>query len=148
MPTVSRTRTLRAAPDQIWTIVTDPERLPQWWPGVSRVEEASPDAWTTVLSSPRGKTVRADYTLEEIEAMSVVVWRQEVEESPFERILREALTEVRLEPAGDGVTKVRLTLRQRPRGFARFGFIQLRRAAGRQLEGALEGLEALLEARG
>ena len=80
--------------------------------------------------------------------MSVVVWRQEVEESPFERILREALTEVRLEPAGDGVIKVRLTLRQRPRGFARFGFIQLRRAAGRQLEGALEGLEALLEARG
>jgi uncharacterized protein YndB with AHSA1/START domain len=145
MPTVSRTRSVRAAPDQIWTIVSDPERLPEWWPGVSRVEDASREAWTTVLSSPRGKTVRADYTLEEVEALSRVVWRQEIEESPFERILREALTELELRPADDGLTKIRLTLRQRPRGFARFGFIQLRRAAGRQLEGALEGLEALLE---
>jgi uncharacterized protein YndB with AHSA1/START domain len=148
MPHVSRTRDVRAAPDQIWTIVSDPERLPEWWPGVSRVEDASREAWTTVLSSPRGKTVRADYTLEEVEALSRVVWRQEVEESPFERILREALTEVELRPADDGLTKIRLTLRQRPRGFARFGFIQLRRAAGRQLDGALEGLEALLEKTG
>ena len=144
MPTVSRTRGLRAAPDEVWRVVSDPQRLPQWWPGVQRVEEASPEAWTTVLSSPRGKSVRADYTLVESEPLRRLVWRHEVAESPFERILRESLTELVLEPDGSDVTEVGLTLRQRPRGFARLGLIQLRQAAVRQAEGALEGLDALV----
>lgn len=144
MPTVSRTRSVRAAPEEVWRIVSDPERLPAWWPGVQRVEDASPEAWTTVLSSPRGKAVRADYTLVESEALARLVWRQEVEESPFERILRESVTELELERQGAGLTKVSLTVRHRPRGFARFGFVQLRLAAIRQLEGALDGLEGLL----
>jgi uncharacterized protein YndB with AHSA1/START domain len=144
VPTVSRTRDLRAAPEQIWALVSDPTRLAEWWPGVSRVEEASREAWTTVLASPRGKAVRADYTLEEIEPLTRLVWRHEVEESPFERILHESLTEVELEPGGADLTKVSLTLRQRPRGLARFGFVQIRRAAARQLEGALDGLEQVL----
>ena len=124
--------------------MSDPQRLPQWWPGVQRVEEASPEAWTTVLSSPRGKSVRADYTLVESEPLRRLVWRHEVAESPFERILRESLTELVLEPDGSDVTEVGLTLRQRPRGFARLGLIQLRQAAVRQAEGALEGLDALV----
>ena len=143
MPTVSRKRSVRAAPDEVWKVVSDPEHLPRWWPGVSRVEDASPEAWTTVLASPRGKSVRADYTLVEAEAPRRLVWRQEVEESPFERILREAVTEVTLEPGNDA-TEVAITLRQRSRGFARLGFVQLRRAAARQLDGALEGLEAVV----
>jgi uncharacterized protein YndB with AHSA1/START domain len=133
-----------AAPEEVWRVVSDPERLPDWWPGVKRVEDASREAWTTVMPSRRGKAVRADYTLMEAEALARLVWRQEVEESPFERILRESITELALEPQGAGLTKVRLTVRNRPRGFARFGIIQLRAAAGRQLEAALDGLEALL----
>src|SRR5919197_110584 len=133
MPVVARERSLRAAPEEIWQVVSDPQRLPAWWPGVTRVEEASRDAWTTVLGSPRGRTVRADYTLVEAEEPARLVWRQEVEESPFERILRDSVTELRLERGVAGLTKVRLTTRQKPRGFARFGFIQLRRAAVRQL---------------
>jgi uncharacterized protein YndB with AHSA1/START domain len=135
---------VRAAPDEIWTVVSNPERLPQWWPGVRRVEEASPEAWTTVLASPRGKSVRADYTLVEAEPLRRLLWRHEVAESPFERILREASTEVLLERDGADSTEVRLTLRQHPRGLARFGFLQLRRAAVRQAEEALEGLDALV----
>jgi uncharacterized protein YndB with AHSA1/START domain len=134
---------VRAAPPDVWKIVSDPEHLPRWWPGVTRVEEATPEAWTTVLASPRGKSVRADYTLVEAEALERLVWRQEVEESPFERILHEAVTELTLAPADDG-TEVGIKLRQRPRGFARFGFIQLRRAAGRQLDEALEALDAVV----
>jgi uncharacterized protein YndB with AHSA1/START domain len=144
VPTVSRTRSLRAEPDEVWAVVSDPERLPDWWPGVRRVEEASREAWTTVLSSPRGKSVRADYTRLEADPPVRLVWRQEVEESPFERILREALTKVEIEAEDGGLSKVSLTVRQRPRGFARLGFIQLRRAATKQLEGALDGLERLL----
>jgi uncharacterized protein YndB with AHSA1/START domain len=134
---------VRAAPEEIWKLVSDPQHLPRWWPSVSRVEDASPEAWTTVLSSPRGKSVRADYTLVEVQPLERLVWRQEVEESPFERILREAVTEVTLEP-GAGGTEVSIKLRQRPRGFARLGFVQLRRAAARQLDGALDGLDAVL----
>ena len=144
MPTVSRTRSMRAAPEEIWTVVSDPQRLPAWWPGVTRVEDASRDAWTMVLASPRGKSVRADYSLEETEPTTRLLWRHEVEESPFERILRESTTEFELEPGDEGLTKVTLTVRQRPRGFARFGFVQLRRAAVRQVEGALDGLETLV----
>jgi uncharacterized protein YndB with AHSA1/START domain len=144
MPTVFRKRSVRAAPAEVWKVVSDPERLPQWWPGVRRVEEASREAWTTVLSSPRGKPVRADYTLVESEPLRRLVWRHEVAESPFERILRESLTELVLEPDGSDLTEVGLTLRQRPRGFARLGLIQLRQAAVRQVEGALEGLDAVV----
>jgi uncharacterized protein YndB with AHSA1/START domain len=143
VPTVSRTRTVRAAPEEVWRVVSDPERLPDWWPGVQRVEEASSEAWTTVLGSPRGKAVRADYTLAAAERPSRLVWRHEVEESPFERILRESHTEISLEPEADGATRVTIGVRHRSRGFARFGFLQLRRAAARQLDGALDGLERL-----
>ena len=41
-------------------------------------------------------------------------------------------------------TLVRVTLDQRPRGWARFSPFQLRAAATQQAEGALEGLAELL----
>jgi uncharacterized protein YndB with AHSA1/START domain len=141
---VRRERTLPGAPTEIWRIVSDPERLPAWWPGVSRVEEASRDAWTTVLVSPKGKSVRADYSLVEAREPECLRWRQEVEESPFERLLAESSAELALEPDPGGGTRVRLTLNQRPRGWARFSPFQLRAAAGRQAEGALEGLANLV----
>ena len=144
MPSISRRRTLRASPEEVWAVVSDPERLPAWWPSVTRVEEATPEAWTEVLSSPRGKLVRADYTLVETEPLRRRVWRQEVAESPFERVLAESLRSVELAPERDGSTTVGIAVRHRPRGWARFGFIQLRKAASRQVDEALDGLEALL----
>jgi uncharacterized protein YndB with AHSA1/START domain len=87
---------VQATPEEVWGLVSDPARLPQWWPGVTRVEEASADAWTTVLSSPKGKSVRIDYSRLEAEPERRVVWRQEVEESPFERILASATMSVRV----------------------------------------------------
>jgi uncharacterized protein YndB with AHSA1/START domain len=131
-----------ATPREVWRLVSDPARLPQWWPGVIRVEEATADAWTTVLGSPKGKSVRVDYTRVEAEPERRVVWRQEVEESPFERILASAVTEVALVPEGDG-TRVRVSLDQRPRGWARFAPLQFRGAGKRQVQGAMEGLDAV-----
>jgi uncharacterized protein YndB with AHSA1/START domain len=147
MPTISRRRSVGAPPEEVWEIVGDPVRLPQWWPGVSRVEEATPEAWTTVLTSAKGKSVRADYTREEVHPPHLLAWRHEVAESPFERILAESVTSVRLEPEPGARTEVVLTTHYKPRGFARFGFFQMRAAAARQLEQALEGLESLFDAR-
>lgn len=141
---VRRERTLQAAPADVWRVVSDPARLPQWWPGVSRVEEASPESWTKVLTSQTGKTVRADYTRIEAEEARRLLWRHEVEESPFERILARSTTEIVLEPE-DGRTRVEIAVRQQPRGWARLSPFQLRAAATKQVEGALQGLERLLE---
>jgi uncharacterized protein YndB with AHSA1/START domain len=141
---VRRERTVPAPPAEVWRIVSDPNRLAAWWPGVSRVEEASREAWTTVLVSRTGKSVRADYTLVEAEEPERVMWRHEVEASPFERLLRESTTEIALAPEDGGGTRVMVTLDQRPRGWARFSPFQLRAAARRQAEAALEGLAELL----
>ena len=141
---VRRERVVPVPPAEVWRIVSDPTRLPAWWPGVSRVEEASREAWTTVLVSKTGKSVRADYSLVEAEEPERVRWRHEVDASPFERLLRESTTEIALAPDGGDGTKVMLTLDQRPRGWARFSPFQLRAAARRQAEAALDGLAGLL----
>jgi uncharacterized protein YndB with AHSA1/START domain len=131
-----------ATPEEVWGLVSDPARLPAWWPGVTRVEEASADAWTTVLSSPKGKSVRVDYTRVEAQPERRLVWRQEVEESPFERILASATTEIELAPEASG-TRVSVALDQRPRGWARFAPLQFRAAGRRQVRGAVEGLDGM-----
>jgi uncharacterized protein YndB with AHSA1/START domain len=146
MPTVRRRRSVGVPPDEVWRVVSDPEHLPRWWPGVTRVEEASAETWTTVLTSAKGRSVRADYTRVEAEPPRRLVWRQEVEESPFERILAEAVTAIELSAGVEGSTEVVLTMRHRPRGLAHFGFFQLRAAAARQVEGALDGLQSVMGA--
>lgn len=137
-----------ATPEQVWSVVGDPEQLPRWWPGVTRVEEATPESWTNVLSSRRGKVVRADYTRIEAVPAERLVWRQEVEGSPFERILASALTTISLSPAEGQATRVRIALDMTPRGWARFAPMQFRTAGGRQVQGALDGLQALFEGAG
>jgi uncharacterized protein YndB with AHSA1/START domain len=146
MPTVSRARTIRAEPQAIWDVVSDPHHLPRWWPRVERVEEATPAAWTTVMRSSRGRAVRADYSRIEARGPERIAWRQEVDETPFERLFREAVTEVALEPKDAGATRVRLTAAQKLRGRSRFGGFLARRAARRQLDEALDGLRRLFEA--
>jgi uncharacterized protein YndB with AHSA1/START domain len=141
---VRRETLVPAPPEEVWGLVSDPARLPQWWPAVSRVEDASSAAWTTVLSSPKGKSIRVDYTRLEVEPERRLVWRQEVDESPFERILTHAVTEVAL-AADEGGTRVTIALDQKPRGWARFAPLQFRSAGVRQVQGALDGLKAVFE---
>jgi uncharacterized protein YndB with AHSA1/START domain len=140
--TVKRKRTVAAAPDAVWELVSDPHHLPRWWPQVQRVEEVTGDAWTKVLRTPKGRTVRADYTRVEWQPPTRIVWRQEVEESPFEEILDEALTTIEVSAAGNDGAEVELTAEQELRGRYRFGGFLLKRATRRQLDEALDGIEA------
>lgn len=137
-----RSTTVPRAPEEVWEVVSDPGQLPRWWPGVTRVEEATAAAWTTVLTSPKGKSVRMDYTRVHAAEPTRLVWRQEVEQSPFERILAEATTSLDLSEA-EGGTHVAIELDQKPRGWARFAPLQFRAAGTRQVQGALDGLERL-----
>ncbi len=143
MPVVSRSRSIDALPERVWTAVADPEQLPGWWPGVERVEDAYRDAWTAVLTSKKGRALRADYTLLQSDHPRRRSWRHEVAESPFERILSASEWELELEPEPGGATRVTITARLTLRGFSRFGGLQVRVATRKQLEAALSGLERL-----
>jgi uncharacterized protein YndB with AHSA1/START domain len=139
---VRRETVVPQALDEVWRVVSDPAQLPRWWPGVTRVEEATPQAWTTVLTSPKGKSVRMDYSRVSALAPTRLVWRQEVDQTPFERILEEATTSLELSEADAG-TRVAIEFEQKPRGWARFAPLQFRAAGTRQVQGALDGLERL-----
>jgi uncharacterized protein YndB with AHSA1/START domain len=141
MPRVTRERTVSAPQDDVWALVSDPYSLARWWPHTVRVEDASEEAWTQVLRTPRGRTVRADFTRTEIEPPRRIAWRQELEESPFERLFSSAVTEVELAGADGGGTLVSLTSEEKMRGRNRLGGFIVRRATRRRLDEALDGLE-------
>ena len=144
MPTIVRSRSVPARPSEIWELVADPTQLARWWPRVERVEEATPRAWTKVMRSPRGRTIRADFTRTAAERPRRLVWRQEVDDSPFERVFAEITTEIAIEPEGDRAARVELKAIHRLRGRSRFGGFMARRAARRQLDAALDGLDRAL----
>jgi uncharacterized protein YndB with AHSA1/START domain len=140
---VQRARRVAAPLEEVWSVASDPYRLPRWWPRTERVEAVSERGWTSVLVTPGGRTVRADYTVTESTPPTHRRWSLNVEGSPFAKLLAEEETELRLRADGDG-TEAALTVRQVPRGWARFGVIVLRRAGRRTLDDALDGLAGLL----
>ncbi len=144
MPTTRRQRTVQAPAGEVWGVVGDPHHLPRWWPKVSRVESVDRDRWTQVFMTRKGRPVRADFRLVASERPKRREWRQELADSPFERVLSEAVTEVRLEPEG-GATEVTIEQRQRLRGLSRLGGFMVRRATRRLLDEALEGLVVACE---
>ena len=145
MPDVTRARTIAAPRERVWDLVSDPFHLPRWWPSTARVEDATALAWTSVLKTPRGATVRADFTRAEYDPPRRIGWRQELEESPFERVFSSASTSVRLDEDGDASTRVELRTEERLRGRYRLGGWLVRRAARRRLDEALAGIAAATE---
>jgi uncharacterized protein YndB with AHSA1/START domain len=141
--TIRRSRTLRGSPEELWAIVGDAHHLPRWWPRVTRVETVDDDGFTEVLRTAKGKPVRADFRVVSSSAPRERSWAQQLAGTPFERILTRSHTEIRLEPEGDA-TRVAISLEQRPRGLALLGSFMVRAAARRQLDEALDGLEALV----
>ena len=146
MPTARRSRTLAAAPEVVWATVADPHHLPRWWPRVRRVEGVTAEHFTEVLQTDKGRTVRADFRVLEARAVELCRWTQEVEGTPFERLLERSETEVHVTPDVAGA-QVELVLRQRLRGSARLGGLLVRRATARVLDEALDALEDLHGAR-
>jgi uncharacterized protein YndB with AHSA1/START domain len=145
VPEVTRARTVAAPRERVWDLVSDPFHLPRWWPSTARVEDATALAWTSVLKTPRGATVRADYTRTEYDPPRRIGWRQELEESPFERVFSSAATWVQLESEGDASTRVELRAEERLRGRYRLGGWLVRRAARRRLDEALAGIAEATE---
>ena len=126
-------------------------QLPRWWPRTTRVENVERTSagkrsqWTKVLQTAEGRGVRADYRCLSSAQGERYVWEQQLENSPFERVLRSSIVEIGLQPAAEG-TEVRLTSRQTLRGMSRLGSPMMRRATAKTLEEALEGIERALVA--
>jgi uncharacterized protein YndB with AHSA1/START domain len=142
MATAHKDRTIAAAPQQVWEVVADPWRLPQWWPGVKRMEAVEDDRWTEVHMTKRGRPVRIDFHLLYSEPPYRRAWEQEIPGTPFERVLNEAITEIQLDLVGSG-TRITIGQRQKLRGYSRTGGYLLRRATVKKLAEALDGLEEI-----
>ena len=137
MASVNGQIVLAATPESVWAQVTDPRQLSRWWPKVVRVELDGPDAFTEVLTTDKGRDVRADFVIAENDAPHR--WRivQELEETPFAAVLRAAQTTVELQPRPNDGTELSITLERKLRGLGRFGGPMMKRAAKRQLQEAL-----------
>jgi uncharacterized protein YndB with AHSA1/START domain len=140
VPTTRRSRTIAASPEELWKVIGDAHHLPRWWPRIQRVEAVAAKHWTEVMLTKKGRALRADQRLEESRTQELRRWTLEIEDSPFEKVLAESTTEVRLEPA-DGGTRVTIELYRGLKGMGRLGGFLFRRAARSQLDEALDGLE-------
>ena len=88
----------------------------------------------------KGKTIRVDFELLDSQEPNRRSWYQRLENSPFENLLSESVTEVIVETAGDGST-VTLVSRQKMRGLSKLGGPVVRKASRKLLREALDGLE-------
>jgi uncharacterized protein YndB with AHSA1/START domain len=167
MPTARRSRTIAAPAGDLWDVVSDPHHLPRWWPRVTRVEDVHEGAFTEVMKTRKGKTVRADFDLVLADrAARTVCWAQRIEGTPFAAVLRSSETELRLvavEGAGATApreaTEVTIEMRQElsggraakpQRGLRSVSRVNLswgarlvRRAATATIDEALDGLERI-----
>lgn len=133
-----------------------------------RVEDVQDVAFTEVMRTKKGKTVRADYDIVHADADSRTVrWDQRIDGTPFAAVLSTSETELHLEPvlAEEGLltavppaTDVTIELRQemsggravkpgRGRAFGplnpSWGARLVRKAAEATLNEALDGLERI-----
>jgi uncharacterized protein YndB with AHSA1/START domain len=146
MPKARRSRLIAADRRSVWDLVSDPYHRARWWPKVSRVEDVherargSGSQWTDVLTTSAGKGVRADFRCLWSREQEGYAWEQQVEGSPFAKVLKSSVTSVALEDR-EGGTQVTIEADQRLRGLSRLGGFMLRRATAAQLDEALSGLE-------
>ena len=142
---------IAAEPERVWELISDPHSLPRWWPRTRRVEDVRTAsggtlAWTKVLETEKGRGVRADFRRIAEEPGRTLAWAQEIEGTPFERVLRASALEISVAPEG-GASEGRLTADETLRGLSRLGSPMITSAARRRLDDALAGIErALVEA--
>jgi len=168
MPVARASRTIAAPPEELWRVLSDPYHLPRWWPRVERVESVEEAAFTEVMRTRKGKTVRADFdVVRSDEASGTVVWEQRLDGTPFAGVLSSSATELRIAPAPvaaargaaaqaqAAASEVTIEMRQElsetaaPSLGLRASFLpsmgrrMVRRAAARTIAEALDGLEQI-----
>ena len=119
MPKVRRSRLLPVDRLAIWRVVSDPHHMWRWWPKVARVEavqerrRGTGTAWTNVLKTEAGKTVRADFRCLYSTEPSEICMGAGHRGTPFAKVLRSSVTALDLSEA-EGGTLVTLEADQGP----------------------------------
>lgn len=139
---MTRAKRISATPEEVWAVVADAHHLPRWWPGVTRIENVVGDRFTEVIPTRRGKPMRLDFRVIESRAPERLTWTQDLEGTPFERLLSAWTTTVTLQSDGEACI-VTLEESQQLKGSLRAGALLQRRPARRRVESALQGLSAL-----
>ena len=144
MANAKRSRVLAAPQQTVWELISDPDHMPRWWPGVERVESVARRSLHPGVQDqarpagpgrlPRGRVRSAPWRR---------AWEQELPGTPFARVLNESVITIALEPMGAG-TEVTIAQLQKLRGYSRTGGFMLRRATAAKLDEALDGLERLI----
>ena len=150
MPSVTRSRVVLAPVEKVWELIADPYHMPRWWPRCVRVEDVAGEAgarrtrWTAVMETEKGRSVRADYRCVSAARNERFAWEQEVEGTPFERILQSSGVQIDLDPQDRAETRVSIRADQRLRGLSRLGSPMMRTGTGRNIDAAIDGIEAAL----
>lgn len=153
MPTVTRKKKLAATPEKVYDLVSDPARLPDWWPRVVRVEDvagrpgAARTRWTSVLGADSGRMLRLDYRCTGATRPERYEWEHELEGTPYESHLARQSVEARIAGQGDG-TEISLTTVNSLRGTAKIAGFSMKKGQRELLDEALESLARLFDGNG
>ena len=148
MPTVSRKKAVAAAPDRVYDLVSDPSRLPEWWPRVVRVEDVAggPGSertrWTSVLGADSGRLLRLDFRCTGATRPERYEWEHELDGTPYERHLARQAFEVRIADKDEG-SEVTLTTVNSLRGAAKVAGFSMKKGQRELIEVALDGLAGI-----
>lgn len=150
MPTVTRKKSVLAAPDQVYDLISDPSRLSEWWPRVVRVEDVAGRAgaertrWTCVLGADSGRMLRLDYRCSGATRPERYEWEHELEGTPYEKHLARQAVEARIVATGEG-SEVSLTTVNSLRGTAKIAGFSMKKNQRELLDRALDALGGLFQ---
>ena len=143
-------RSIHVGPDELWPLVSDPARLPEWFAFAERVEVLDGADGTGQRRRQHGhwgkKRSEVDQVITRWEPGRALAWRHEAERlegKPAPRFAASTDFTIELVPEAGG-TRVRLRSAQEPAGALRGLVIRAfgRREVSRTLEDSLERLAA------
>ena len=148
---IARERTIPAPAARVWEVVSEAERLPEWYARAASVEVlegAGLGRRQRLRSQWMGKDSEVDQLITAFEPEHLLEWRHEAERlggQPAPRFASETVVRIELEAQGSDATRVLVESRQLPadpekeqamRGNSEY--------LGKMLETSLERLEQLL----
>lgn len=148
---IVRERSIPASARQVWDVVSDAHRLPEWYARADRVEVLSGEGLgrrQRVISRWHGRPSEIDQVVTVFEPERELEWRHEAERldgQPAPRFSAETVVGIRLSPEVQGVTRVTVASRQRPADEEKEALMRGNSEyLGQLLETSLEHLEAVL----
>ena len=134
-------------------MISDPSRLPEWWPRVVRVEDVAGQPgsertrWTCVLGADSGRMLRLDYRCTGATRPGRYEWEHELDGTPYEAHLAKQSVEARISEQGEG-TEIRLTTVNSLRGSARIAGFSMKKGQKQLLDAALAALDTAFDGGG